>query len=54
MQIKGIFEIASRVQDLDRATNFYKDVLGFWHGRMDAERRWLFLWVNGRAGMVAL
>jgi len=54
MQVKGIFEIAIRVKDLARAANFYTEVLGFQHGLLDAERRWLFLWVNGKAGMVVL
>src|SRR2546427_99967 len=54
MQVKGIFEIAIRVKDLARAANFYEEVLGFQHGLLDAERRWLFLWVNGKAGMVVL
>src|SRR3989442_15813568 len=54
MQVKGIFEIAIRVKDLARAANFYTEVLGFQHGLFDAERRWLFLWVNGKAGVVVL
>lgn len=54
MHVKGIFEIAIRVRNLEQAASFYKDVLGFQHGLLDAKRRWLFLCVNGRAGMVVL
>ena len=54
MQVKGIFEIAIRVKDLERAARFYKEALGFEHGLLDLNRRWLFLWVNGKAGMVVL
>src|SRR5439155_1109032 len=39
---------------LAHVANFYEEVLGFEHGLLDAERRWLFLWVNGKAGMVVL
>ena len=54
MKINGIFEIAVRVKNLERSTKFYTEVLGFEHGLLDAERRWHFLWVGGRAGMVVL
>ena len=54
MHVKGIFEIAIRVRDLEHSGSFYKDVIGFQHGLLDAKRHWLFLWVNGRAGMVVL
>lgn len=54
MQVKGIFEIAIRVKNLERAANFYRDILGFQHGLLDSERGWLFLWLNGKTGMVVL
>ncbi|HKP46408.1 MAG TPA: VOC family protein [Pyrinomonadaceae bacterium] len=52
--IKGVFEIAIRVQDLSRAEPFYKEVLGFREGLRDERRNWLFLYVGRDRGMVVL
>jgi lactoylglutathione lyase len=52
--IRGVYEIAIRVRDLARAEAFYREVLGFEVGLRDDSRRWVFLRVGGRAGMVVL
>lgn len=54
VRIKGIFEIAIRVKNLEMSARFYAEILGFQHGLLDSERRRLFLWVNTRDGMVVL
>ena len=54
LPIRGVYEVVVPVQDLDRAESFYCDVLGLRVGQRDHERRWLFLWVAGNAGMVVL
>ena len=54
MEVKGIFEISIRVKNLEASASFYRDILGFRHGLLDSKRRWLFLWVNEKAGMVVL
>jgi len=54
LQIEGIFEIAIRVKDLSRAQTFYRDILGFEEGMRDEQRRWLFMWVGTRSGMIVL
>ncbi len=54
MQIKGVFEVALKVKELEPSTEFYVNTLGFEHGLLDSKRRWHFLWVNGRAGMIVL
>ena len=54
MKINGVFEVALKVRDLEASTKFYQEVLGFEPGLRDERRRWLFLWVGGRAGMVVL
>ena len=54
MRVQGLFEISIRVKHLERAASFYKEALGFQHGLLDSKRRWLFRWVNGKAGMVVL
>jgi lactoylglutathione lyase len=53
LPIKGVYEIAIRVKDLDQAEAFYGNVLGLQMGLRDESRRWLFL-RTGDAGMVVL
>lgn len=52
--IAGIYEIAIRVKDLDRAEMFYKRVLGLEEGIRDEKRRWIFLRAGGQSGMIVL
>ncbi|HLE61823.1 MAG TPA: VOC family protein [Pyrinomonadaceae bacterium] len=54
LPIRGIFEIAVRVQDLSRAETFYRDVLGLEEGLRDEQRNWLFLRLAGNQGMIVL
>jgi len=54
VKINGVFEVAVKVKDLDIASKFYQDVLGFKKGLYDESRRWLFLWVGQHTGMVVL
>jgi lactoylglutathione lyase len=54
LPIKGLYEIAIRVKNLQRAEAFYKDVLGLEEGLRDDRRNWLFLYAGGNAGMVVL
>ena len=54
MKIEGIFEVALKVKHLNVSTTFYKDVLGFTEGLLDEKRRWRFLWVGSRRGMIVL
>jgi len=54
LPIKGVYEIARRVKDLARSEAFYKDALGLEEGLRDARRNWIFMWVGGKSGMVAL
>ena len=54
MKIEGIFEVALKVKHLNVSTTFYKDVLGFTEGLLDEKRRWRFLWVGSRYGMIVL
>jgi lactoylglutathione lyase len=54
LDIRGVFEIAIRVQDLARAEAFYIELLGLEPGLKDERRNWHFLWVGGRGGMVVL
>jgi catechol 2,3-dioxygenase-like lactoylglutathione lyase family enzyme len=54
LPIRGLYEIAIRVKDLDRAESFYREVLGLEVGLRDERRRWLFLRAGGGAGMVVL
>jgi len=46
--ITGLFETHINVRDLDRATAFYRDVLGLELGTIDQARRVAFLWMGGR------
>lgn len=54
LPIRGLYEIAIRVKDLERAESFYREVLGLEVGLRDERRRWLFLRAGGGAGMVVL
>lgn len=52
--IRGVYEIAIKVKNLERAEEFYKNVLGLGEGYRDEGRRWNFLRAGGTAGMVVL
>ena len=52
--IRGVYEVAIRVKNLERAEEFYKGVLGLGDGFRDEKRRWNFLRAGGSAGMVVL
>jgi lactoylglutathione lyase len=54
MTIEAVFEVAVKVQHLPVSSMFYKAALGFTEGLHDKKRRWLFLWVGRRQGMVVL
>lgn len=52
--IKGIYEVAIKVRDLDRAEEFYRQVLGLEIGLREERRRWIFLRAGGSKGMIVL
>lgn len=52
--IKGIYEVAIKVRDLDRAEKFYCGVLGLEIGLREERRRWIFLRAGGQNGMIVL
>jgi lactoylglutathione lyase len=52
--ITGLYEVAIKVRDLSTAEAFYRDVLGLQFGLRDQKRNWLFLRIDGSAGMVVL
>ena len=54
IEIRGVYEVAVKVRDLSRSEPFYRDVLGLEPGYRDDARRWLFLRVGGKAGMIVL
>jgi catechol 2,3-dioxygenase-like lactoylglutathione lyase family enzyme len=54
LSIRGLYEVAIRVQDLSKAEAFYRDVLGLEVGLRDEHRPWLFLRAGGQAGMLVL
>ena len=54
MKIDGIFEVAIKVKNLDISAKFYEEVIGFNKGLYDETRRWLFLWVGDKKGMLVL
>ena len=54
LPIRGVYEVAIRVKDLDRAQTFYREILGLEEGIRDEERRLVFLRAGGEAGMVVL
>jgi lactoylglutathione lyase len=53
-EIRGIYEVAIPVRDLERAEKFYQGVLGLESGLRQEERRWHFLRAGGDAGMLVL
>jgi lactoylglutathione lyase len=54
IEIRGVYEVVVRVQDLARAEKFYREVLGLEVGLRDPRRPMLFLRAGGSAGMVVL
>jgi catechol 2,3-dioxygenase-like lactoylglutathione lyase family enzyme len=54
IRIRGVYEVAVPVRELERAEKFYREVLGLEVGLRDERRRWLFLRAGGGAGMVVL
>jgi len=52
--IRGVYEVAIPVKDLQRAEAFYCGVLGLEVGLRDTARKWLFLRAGGHAGMMVL
>lgn len=54
LPIKGLYEVAIPVRQLQKAETFYRDVLGLEVGLRDDRRNWLFLRAGGTAGMVVL
>jgi lactoylglutathione lyase len=54
MLVRGIYEVAIPVRQLERAETFYRDVLGLEVGLRDDRRKWLFLRAGGAAGMIVL
>jgi catechol 2,3-dioxygenase-like lactoylglutathione lyase family enzyme len=54
IHVRGVYEVALPVRELERAEKFYREVLGLEVGLRDERRRWLFLRAGGNAGMVVL
>ncbi|MDN5942198.1 MAG: VOC family protein [Nitrospira sp.] len=54
LPIRGLYEIAIRVKDLEKSEVFYRETLGLEVGLRDERRRWLFLRAGGQAGVVVL
>ena len=54
MKLRGVYEVAIRVRDLERAEAFYERTLGLPVGLRDDARRMVFLRVGGEAGMLVL
>ena len=54
LKLDGVYEVAIRVRDLERAESFYCDLLGLASGLRQPERRLHFLRVGGSGGMVVL
>jgi len=52
--IRGVYEVAIPVRDLERAEQFYRDVLGLEVGLRDATRPWVFMRAGGQGGMIVL
>lgn len=52
--IRGLYEVAVRVKELQRSETFYREVLGLEVGAHDERRNWLFLRAGGQAGMLVL
>jgi catechol 2,3-dioxygenase-like lactoylglutathione lyase family enzyme len=54
LPIKGLYEVAIPVRNLESAERFYRGVLGLEEGLRDTRRRWLFLRAGGDDGMIVL
>ena len=54
IEIRGVYEVAIRVHNLERSEKLYCGVLGLEEGLRDESRNWLFLRVGEDAGMVVL
>ena len=54
LPIRGVYEVAIRVKELQRSELFYRDVLGLEVGLRDEHRPWVFLRAGGQAGMIVL
>jgi catechol-2,3-dioxygenase len=54
LRIRGLYEVAIRVRDLEKSEMFYRETLGLEVGLRDERRRWVFLRAGGDAGMVVL
>lgn len=54
LNIRGVYEVAIRVRNLERSEEFYKKVLGLEDGLRDDSRRWIFLRAGGPSGMIVL
>ena len=54
LPIRGVYEVAVRVRDLERSEAFYRQILEFEVGIRDERRRGVFLRVGGQAGMMVL
>ena len=54
LPIRGVYEVAINVRDLERAETFYRQVLGLTVGIRNDERRRVFLRAGGQAGMIVL
>lgn len=52
--IRGVYEVAIRVKDLQRSETFYRDVLGLEVGLRDTTRPWVFFRAGGQDGMIVL
>ena len=53
-EVRGIYEVAIPVKNLEAAEAFYLDVLGLESGLREEGRRWHFLRAGGQAGMLVL
>jgi lactoylglutathione lyase len=54
LPIRGLYEVAIPVRQIQRAETFYRDVLGLEVGLRDDRRNWVFLRAGGAAGVVVL
>jgi len=54
LPITSVYEIAIPVADLARAETFYRHILELDVGLRDEPRKWSFLRVGGRGGMIVL
>ena len=54
INIRSVYEIAIRVNDLSKSEIFYCKVLGLKVGLRDKKRNWLFLQTKNFSGMIVL